>query len=49
MHDEIVALNGFPVAHMSSSQWTTKMTSSLRAGGLTMDVRRYGNKGEKRG
>lgn len=46
--DEIVALNGVSVAHMSSSQWMEKLTSSLRAGSLTMDVRRYGNKGEKR-
>uniref|UniRef100_A0A674NNG7 PDZ domain-containing protein n=1 Tax=Takifugu rubripes TaxID=31033 RepID=A0A674NNG7_TAKRU len=43
--DEIVTLNGVPVAHMSSSEWMEKMTSSLRAGSLTMDVRRYGNKG----
>ncbi|XP_056881609.1 LIM domain only protein 7-like isoform X1 [Takifugu flavidus] len=42
--DEIVTLNGVPVAHMSSSEWMEKMTSSLRAGSLTMDVRRYGNK-----
>lgn len=48
MDDEIVTLNGVPVAHMSSSQWMEKMTSSLRAGSLTMDVRRYGNKGERR-
>lgn len=48
MDDEIVTLNGVPVAHMSSSQWMEKMTSSLRAGSLTMDVRRYGNKGESR-
>lgn len=47
MDDEIVALNGVSVAHMSSSQWMEKLTSSLRAGSLTMDVRRYGNKGEK--
>lgn len=46
--DEIVALNGVSVAHMSSDQWTEKLTSSLRAGSLTMDVRRYGNKGEEK-
>lgn len=46
--DEIVALNGVPVAHMSSSQWMERVTSSLLAGSLTMDVRRYGNEGERR-
>lgn len=44
--DEIVAVNGLPVAHMSCSQWTEKMTSSLQTGSVTMDIRRYGSKGE---
>lgn len=44
--DEIVAVNGVPVAHMNYNQWKDKMTSSLKAGGLTMDIRRYGDKGE---
>ncbi|XP_075876556.1 uncharacterized protein LOC142884622 isoform X6 [Nelusetta ayraudi] len=42
--DEIVAVNGLPVAHMSCSQWTEKMTSSLQTGSVTMDIRRYGSK-----
>lgn len=46
--DEIVAVNGVLVAHMSYSQWKDKMTSSLQTGSLTMDIRRYGNKGEIR-
>lgn len=44
--DEIVAVNGLPVAHMSRSQWTEKMASSLQTGSVTMDIRRYGSKGE---
>lgn len=47
--DEIVAVNGLPVAHMSRPQWTEKMTSSLQMGSVTMDIRRYGSKGEKMG
>ncbi|KAM3624727.1 uncharacterized protein V6R79_000721 [Siganus canaliculatus] len=43
--DEIVAVNGVAVAHMSYTQWKDKMTSSLQTGSLTMDIRRYGNKG----
>ncbi|KAM3624729.1 uncharacterized protein V6R79_000721 [Siganus canaliculatus] len=42
--DEIVAVNGVAVAHMSYTQWKDKMTSSLQTGSLTMDIRRYGNK-----
>ncbi|GLD47351.1 LIM domain only protein 7-like isoform X1 [Lates japonicus] len=42
--DEIVAVDGVAVAHMSYSQWKDKMTSALQTGSLTMDVRRYGNK-----
>ncbi|XP_019117106.2 LIM domain only protein 7b isoform X5 [Larimichthys crocea] len=42
--DEIVAVNGVAVAHMNYTQWKDKMTSSLQTGGLTMDIRRYGNK-----
>lgn len=44
--DEIVAVNGVAVAHMNYSQWKDKITSSLQTGSLTMDIRRYGNKGE---
>lgn len=43
-----MAVNGVPVAHMNYSQWKDKMTSSLQTGSLTMDIRRYGNKGEIR-
>lgn len=43
-----MAVNGVLVAHMSYSQWKDKMTSSLQTGSLTMDIRRYGNKGEIR-
>lgn len=43
--DEIVAVDGVAVARMSYSQWESKMTSALRSGSLTMDVRRYGDKG----
>nr|XP_046246140.1 LIM domain only protein 7b isoform X10 [Scatophagus argus] len=43
--DEIVAVNGVAVAHMNYAQWKDKITSSLQTGSLTMDVRRYGNKG----
>ncbi|KAM8762469.1 LIM domain only protein 7-like isoform 6-T10 [Acanthopagrus schlegelii] len=43
--DEIVAVNGVAVAHLNYTQWKDKMTSSLQTGGLTMDIRRYGNKG----
>lgn len=44
--DEIVAVNGVAVAHLNYTQWKDKMTSSLQTGSLTMDIRRYGNKGE---
>ncbi|XP_078031119.1 LIM domain only protein 7 isoform X8 [Epinephelus lanceolatus] len=43
--DEIVAVNGVSVAHMKYNQWKDQMTSSLQTGSLTMDIRRYGNKG----
>ncbi|XP_032380949.1 LIM domain only protein 7 isoform X11 [Etheostoma spectabile] len=43
--DEIVTVNGVAVAHMNYNQWKDKMTSSLQTGSLTMDMRRYGNKG----
>ncbi|XP_073321320.1 LIM domain only protein 7b isoform X4 [Pagrus major] len=43
--DEIVAVNGVAVAHLNYTQWKDKMTSSLQTGSLTMDIRRYGNKG----
>ncbi|XP_022623614.1 LIM domain only protein 7-like isoform X4 [Seriola dumerili] len=42
--DEIVAVDGVPVAHMNYSQWKDTMTYALQTGSLTMDVRRYGNK-----
>ncbi|CAK6965883.1 LIM domain only protein 7-like isoform X4 [Scomber scombrus] len=42
--DEIVAVDGVAVAHMSYNQWEDKMTSALQTGSLTMDIRRYGNK-----
>ncbi|KAG7222349.1 hypothetical protein INR49_016304 [Caranx melampygus] len=42
--DEIVAVDGVAVSHMSYSQWKDTMTSALQSGSLTMDVRRYGNK-----
>lgn len=44
--DEIVAVDGVAVAHMSYNQWEDKMTSALQIGSLTMDIRRYGNKGK---
>lgn len=44
--DEIVAVNGVAVANINYTQWKDKMTSSLQTGSLTMDIRRYGNKGE---
>ncbi|XP_044207862.1 LIM domain only protein 7-like isoform X5 [Thunnus albacares] len=43
--DEIMAVDGVAVAHMSYNQWEDKMTSALQTGSLTMDIRRYGNKG----
>ncbi|XP_067442687.1 LIM domain only protein 7-like isoform X3 [Thunnus thynnus] len=42
--DEIMAVDGVAVAHMSYNQWEDKMTSALQTGSLTMDIRRYGNK-----
>ncbi|XP_047220067.1 LIM domain only protein 7b isoform X3 [Girardinichthys multiradiatus] len=42
--DEVVAVNGVAVAHMTYSQWKAKMASSLQTGSLTMDIRRYGIK-----
>ncbi|XP_051800860.1 LIM domain only protein 7-like [Acanthochromis polyacanthus] len=42
--DEIVAVDGVPVTQLSYNQWKDKMTSALKTGSLTMDVRRYGNK-----
>lgn len=44
--DEIVAVNGVMVAHMNHNQWKDKITHALQKGSLTMDVRRYGNKGK---
>ncbi|XP_013858504.1 LIM domain only protein 7b [Austrofundulus limnaeus] len=44
--DEIVAVDGVSVAHLTSGQWKNKMASSLQTGSLTMDVRRYGIKGK---
>ncbi|KAL6112953.1 uncharacterized protein ACO6RY_11342 [Pungitius sinensis] len=43
--DEIVAVNGVAAAQMNCKQWKDEITSSLRTGNLTMDIRRYGNKG----
>lgn len=43
--DEIMAVDGAVVAHMSYDQWKDKMASALQTGSLTMDIRRYGNKG----
>lgn len=43
--DEIVAVDGAAVAHMNYNQWKDKMASALQTGSLTMDIRRYGNKG----
>ncbi|XP_070692261.1 LIM domain only protein 7b [Pempheris klunzingeri] len=42
--DEIMAVNGVPVASINYTQWKDKMTSSLQTGSLTMGIRRYGNK-----
>ncbi|KAM3877065.1 LIM domain only protein 7b [Diretmus argenteus] len=42
--DDIVAVDGVAVAHMSYDQWKNTMTSALQTGCLTMDIRRYGNK-----
>ncbi|XP_041848379.1 LIM domain only protein 7-like isoform X2 [Melanotaenia boesemani] len=42
--DEIVAVDGVAVAHMTYNQWKDKMASSLQTGSLTMDIRRYGIK-----
>ncbi|XP_034019309.1 LIM domain only protein 7b [Thalassophryne amazonica] len=38
--DEIVAVEGFAVANMSYNQWKNKMTSALKTGSMTMDIRR---------
>ncbi|XP_054865652.1 LIM domain only protein 7-like isoform X8 [Amphiprion ocellaris] len=43
--DEIVAVDGVPVTQLSYNQWKDKMASALQTGNLTMDIRRYGNKG----
>ncbi|XP_063330377.1 LIM domain only protein 7-like isoform X4 [Pelmatolapia mariae] len=43
--DEIMAVDGAAVAHMNYDQWKDKMASALQTGSLTMDIRRYGNKG----
>ncbi|KAM9765270.1 LIM domain only protein 7-like isoform 3-T4 [Menidia menidia] len=42
--DEIVAVDGVAVAHMTYNQWKDKMASSLQTGSLTIDIRRYGIK-----
>ncbi|XP_026175903.1 LIM domain only protein 7-like isoform X2 [Mastacembelus armatus] len=42
--DEIMAVDGVAVMHMSYSQWMDKITHALQTGNLTMDIRRYGNK-----
>ncbi|XP_056134806.1 LOW QUALITY PROTEIN: LIM domain only protein 7-like [Lampris incognitus] len=42
--DEIVAVNGLAVTYMSYDQWNSTMASALHTGGLTMELRRYGNK-----
>ncbi|KAK5604609.1 hypothetical protein CRENBAI_014434 [Crenichthys baileyi] len=44
VNDEVVAVDGVAVAHMTYSQWKAKMASSLQTGSLTMDIRRYGIK-----
>ncbi|XP_026233826.1 LIM domain only protein 7-like isoform X6 [Anabas testudineus] len=43
--DEIVAVDGVSVANMNENQWKDKLTHALQNGSLTMDIRRYGNKG----
>lgn len=43
--DEVVAVDGVAVANMNDKQWEDKMTHALQNGSLTMDIRRYGNKG----
>lgn len=40
-----MAVDGAAVAHMNYDQWKDKMASALQTGSLTMDIRRYGNKG----
>ncbi|KAM7424309.1 hypothetical protein PAMA_000580 [Pampus argenteus] len=47
LDDEIVAVNGVVVAHMSYNQWEEKMTSALQTGSLTMDIRRCGKGGSE--
>ncbi|KAM9816880.1 LOW QUALITY PROTEIN: LIM domain only protein 7-like [Neosynchiropus ocellatus] len=42
--DEIVAVDGISVKYLSCNQWEEKLTSALRAGSLSMDIRRYGEK-----
>uniref|UniRef100_A0A3P9L223 LIM domain 7b n=1 Tax=Oryzias latipes TaxID=8090 RepID=A0A3P9L223_ORYLA len=42
--DEIVAVDGVAVMHLSHDLWKDKMASSLQTGTLTMDIRRYGIK-----
>ncbi|XP_028293216.1 LIM domain only protein 7-like isoform X3 [Gouania willdenowi] len=42
--DEIVSVNGVFVAQMNYSQWKDTLVCALETGGLTMDIRRYGNK-----
>lgn len=44
--DEIVAVDGIAVAHLTYNQWRNKMASSLQTGSLTMDIRRHGIKGK---
>ena len=45
INDEIIAVDGVKVTELNFSQWKNKMSSSLQTGSLTMDLRRYGNKG----
>lgn len=45
INDEIIAVDGVTVSKLDSNQWKNKMSSALQTGSLTMDVRRYGNRG----
>lgn len=45
--DEIVAVDGVAVMHLSHDLRKDKMASSLQTGTLTMDIRRYGIKGKE--
>uniref|UniRef100_A0A3Q2T652 PDZ domain-containing protein n=1 Tax=Fundulus heteroclitus TaxID=8078 RepID=A0A3Q2T652_FUNHE len=40
--DEVLTVNGLPVAQMSYGQWKSSLEEALQKGSLVMDVRRHG-------